>query len=617
MGKPDDESPEIPEENPAAKKAAPEPKPSSNSTATKAPAKKKRSNYAHDRRKARPKNIGRYKILEELGRGAMAYVYKAYDPEIDRFLAVKVLREELANDDDYRSGFLREAKLAGQLAHPGIVTVYDVGVADDKPYIAMELLDGIPLDKLLKKRSQLPLPFVVSIVIQIARALHYAHKQGVIHRDIKPGNIMCLADHKTFKITDFGIAQLDDSLSPKGKTPDKVLGTPEYMAPEQVLGQQADARSDLYALGILIFAMLTGSTPFRADDFGELFRQIVKDKAPSLNITGVHFPDEIQDIVRKLLQKQPDKRYQSAALLMRDLRDLVEVMERDDKENRRPGFVSLRIKWTLMMASLVASTMFVGLLVVYFQQYMAMRNMALDYGYSISRMIAFEVAEPLLLDDQVALETIVKDLKSNQEVEYVSIRNHENKIIASTSGNEKNKNFAAFPNAEVYDKSGAATFYSREISSDHQVFDIDSAITYQNRHLGNVWVTVSADKLVRSSKITLVIMIVLMIVTLIAVFSMTLAFARQISKQSKRIVMALDRVRNGQFNRRLTVEKNDEFGRINYTFNLMAETLEKRYEKSASRLSGDTENLRVKTMSGIDADVNDDDDATVVLEKDF
>ncbi len=564
---------------------------------------------------SRPKNIGRYKVIEELGRGAMAYVYKAYDPEIDRFLAVKVLREELANDEDYRSGFIHEAKLAGQLAHPGIVTVYDVGVADDKPYIAMELLDGIPMDELLKKRTRLPTNFVISILVQLTRALHYAHKQGVIHRDIKPGNIICLADNKTVKLTDFGIAQLDESLASVGKTQEKVLGTPEYMAPEQVLGQKLDARSDLYSLGTLLHTMLTGLTPFRADDYGELFRQIIKDKAPDLSVEGVTFPDELQDIVRKLLAKQPDKRYQNATELMRDIREMLEVLESNAKDQAKPGFVSLRLKWTLGMAGMVAITMLIGLVVVYYQQYHSMRNLAVDYGYSTSRLLAFEIAEPMLIQDHIAIEAIIDDLKKNKDLEYVSIRDSAGRIIASTLPKEIHQIFKPFANGELLDQSGGAKIFTREVTPEHRVLDIDSTITYQNKMLGSIWISVSADKLVQSTKLTLLIMIVLMMVTLIAVFSMTLAFARQISGQSKKLTMALERVRRGQFNRRLSVDRKDEFGQLSFTFNKMTEALEKRFENSNNRISGDTDQFLVTKPTGQELSAADKDDSTVILEK--
>ncbi len=562
---------------------------------------------------SKPKSIGRYKILEEIGRGAMAYVYKAYDPEIDRFLAVKVLREDLATNDDYRKGFIREAKFAGQLAHPNIVTVYDVGVADDKPYIAMELLDGVPLDELLKKRLRLPLKYVLGIVIQLSRALYYAHKQGVIHRDIKPGNIICLTDHKTFKLTDFGIAQLDESISTEDGYSDKVLGTPEYMPPEQILGHQIDARSDLYSLGVLIYTLLSGKTPFVADDYGELFKKIVKDKAPSLEVDNVTFHDEIKDIVRKLLQKQPEKRYQNAAQLMLDLKELIQIMEMEKKQKTTNNFTSLKLRWTLGMAGLVMSTMFIGLVVVYFQQFQSMRDMVIDNNRSFAKMIAFEIAEPLLTEDMVALNAIVADLKKNQELEYISIRNLKGIILASTVEQEKNKTFILNTNAEFMHESDGSSVYERKVNEEHRVFDIDSDIKYQDAYLGRVYLTFSADKLINTTRVTLFIMVALMLVTLVAVFSLSWIFAHKVSSQIRKVIQALERVRRGQLGRRLSIEKNDEFGRLNEAFNNMSESLELRFENKEQYLSEEMSHLNVSQVSASDNSLPVDEQETMVI----
>ncbi len=572
----------------------------------------------NNRRKPKPKSIGRYKIISELGRGAMAYVYKAYDPEIDRFLAVKVLREELAQDQDYRKGFIHEAKLAGQLAHPGIVTIYDVGVADDKPYIAMELLDGLPLDELLKNHQKLPLKMVLSILVQLTRALHYAHSAGVVHRDIKPGNIICLADNKNVKITDFGIAQLNDSLASTGKSQEKVLGTPEYMAPEQILGKKLDARSDLYSLGTLIQTMLTGSPPFKADDFGDLFKQIIQNKPPEISESGIKVPDELQDLIRKLLQKSPEKRYQNAYELMQDIRELSNVMGAQAKEKSRTGFVSLKLRWTLTMAAIVAITMMIGLVIVYYQQYVSLRTMAMDYGYSTAKLIAFEVAEPLLLEDNIALETIILDLKKNQDIEYISIRNLNNQVLASTNLAEVGLPFSAKTFYEFKNRvkeENDIIIDHRDVNSEHQVFDVDTSIQFNNTKIGNIQLSISVDQLMQSVKTTLAIMVVLMFITLFAVFSMTLAFARQISHQSTKITLALERVRRGQFNRRLSVEKNDEFGRIATAFNLMSESLEHKLEKKAKVLKGNASQLKAR-KPGTQQIKNKVDDETVVLKKD-
>ena len=186
--------------------------------------------------------IGRCRITGILGSGAMATVYKAHDPEIDRTIAIKVLKPELARNEDYRVRFIREAKGAGTLSHPNIVTVYDVGEQDGLPYITMEFVDGVTLAQWLERNPRLSVPQTVAIGAQLASALGFAHKKGIVHRDIKPGNIMLIGDAHTVKVTDFGICRIEGSEATQATRVGDVIGTPHYMSPEQVLGQPADSR---------------------------------------------------------------------------------------------------------------------------------------------------------------------------------------------------------------------------------------------------------------------------------------------------------------------------------------------------------------------------------------
>ncbi|MGB0496553.1 MAG: serine/threonine protein kinase, partial [Kangiellaceae bacterium] len=209
----------------------------------------------------KPRILGRYRILEEVGRGSTAFVYRAFDPQLDRFLAIKMLRPHLAQNKSFREAFVRESRLAAQLSHPNIVTIYDVGITDDIPYIAMEILEGITLEEILKSKNKLDLKTALNITGQMTLALDYAHQQGLVHKDIKPANILILRDKKTAKLTDFGIAQAIDNFNEgnnansknQGKVRrNKVIGTPEYMSPEQVVGHALDHRTDLYSTGVLL-----------------------------------------------------------------------------------------------------------------------------------------------------------------------------------------------------------------------------------------------------------------------------------------------------------------------------------------------------------------------------
>jgi hypothetical protein len=209
---------------------------------------------------------GRYQILERIGRGGMATVFKAHDPTIGRDVAIKFLPASLCEGEDYRARFLQEARAAGGLSHPNIVIVHDVGEIEGRPYMAMELLSGISLAEELETAKTIPVRDTVVMGIQLARALDYAHAKGIVHRDIKPANIMRLAGSKTIKVTDFGIAHMDNANADSLRTrAGDVLGTPQYMSPEQTRGEKLDGRSDLFSAGIVLYQMVVGHRPFRGD----------------------------------------------------------------------------------------------------------------------------------------------------------------------------------------------------------------------------------------------------------------------------------------------------------------------------------------------------------------
>ncbi len=213
-----------------------------------------------------PQKLGRYQVIEELGKGAMGLVYLGEDPIIGRQLALKTFRVGLSAKDaeleQFRARFLREAQSAGRLAHPNIVTIHDVVEEGGEFVIAMEYIKGTDLKHLMQRQDRLDLRFVVDIVAQISDGLDYAHSKGVVHRDIKPANIIITAE-KIAKITDFGIARVDQSnLTVEGQ----LLGTPNYMAPEQIQGEDVDHRADLFSLGVMLYELVTGKKPFAGEN---------------------------------------------------------------------------------------------------------------------------------------------------------------------------------------------------------------------------------------------------------------------------------------------------------------------------------------------------------------
>ena len=263
--------------------------------------------------------LGRYEIIRELGQGAMGVVYLGKDPKINREVAIKTLSYssvEAELFDEFRERFLREAEAAGRLAHPNIVTIYDVGEEHDMAYMAMELLKGSDLHGYCRKGSLMPVDQVLAILASVADALEYAHDNGVVHRDIKPDNIILLDDGQV-KVADFGIARV---MSASETQTGVLLGTPSYMSPEQVEGSKVDGRSDLFSLGIVMYEMLTGEKPFKGDNLANMMYSISNVAYTPAKKVAPKVPDCCSRIIKKLLIKDPQKRMAPAAAVAKKLR---------------------------------------------------------------------------------------------------------------------------------------------------------------------------------------------------------------------------------------------------------------------------------------------------------
>jgi len=276
-----------------------------------------------------PSNLGRYEILETLGRGAMGVVYLGRDPRIDRRVAIKVVRTEAIESRKRRREFLerffREAQAGGRLSHPNIVTIYD---ADEDPetgrsYIAMEYIEGVTLSAHLEERDRMPAKQEYRLMKQLLGALDYAHSHGTVHRDIKPANIL-LPEGGGLKVTDFGIARISSSdMTQSGQ----ILGTPGYMSPEQVQGKHVDGRSDLFSAAVVLYQVLTGRKPFVGDDFATTCYQILHaDPTPPSQLQS-DLPREMDAVLRKALAKKPEERYQTGEEFAADLKEAVEGRE--------------------------------------------------------------------------------------------------------------------------------------------------------------------------------------------------------------------------------------------------------------------------------------------------
>ena len=275
--------------------------------------------------------LGRYEVIGELGQGAMGVVYKAKDPLIDRVVAIKTINLGLAMDEkeEYEGRFYQEAKAAGRLNHPNIVTIYDVGKSGNVAYIAMEFLEGRELRDIMNERGMLPVDQVLDVVAQVALGLAYAHEHGIVHRDVKPSNIMLVRDGLV-KITDFGIARMASS-SVRTQT-GMVLGSPKYMSPEQVMGKEIDQRSDIFSLGVMLYEMLTGQAPFDGENVNAIMYQTLNVVPMPPNSLNPAVPEMVNFIVAKALTKGSEDRYQNAKDFAADLRTCRDTLPRSGQQ---------------------------------------------------------------------------------------------------------------------------------------------------------------------------------------------------------------------------------------------------------------------------------------------
>ncbi len=268
------------------------------------------------------KKIGKYEIQSILGKGAMGIVYKALDPDIDRQVAIKTIRFDLASEEtdneEIMQRFIREAQAAGKLTHPNIITIFDVGREKDLTYIVMQFIEGPSLQRLIAQGEKFTVPEVTKLMEQVCSGLDFAHQHGIVHRDIKPGNILLDKNRRPY-ICDFGVARVDTSTLTQSGT---AVGTPSYMSPEQVMGKKVDKRSDIFSVGCILYEFLTGRRPFEAESITTVIYKIINEQPPSLSEVKKGLPAGFEKVIGKALAKDPNDRYQNCNQLADDLRNL-------------------------------------------------------------------------------------------------------------------------------------------------------------------------------------------------------------------------------------------------------------------------------------------------------
>ena len=526
-----------------------------------------------------PTKIGRYEIECLVGEGAMAKVYRARDPEIDRVVAVKLLKDELCVDEDYVNRFLREAKAAGAISHPNIVTVFDVGRFGNAPYITMEFLDEKSLADALAEHEKLPIKRVVSIGIQLARALDLAHRRGIVHRDVKPGNILLMERGETVKITDFGIARLDRSEDLQKTHAGTVLGTPRYMSPEQAAGRAVDGRSDLFSLGVILYELLTGKKAFDSNNVATLLLQIMQKDPEPCRTLAPDVPASLQRIVSRLLQKRPEQRFQTGGQLAEALERERAAITAKEEETNRNKFIPLRVRWAISAGAALAMLFLVSLGIVYYVEQRVIRAQVIDSGAAIAKFIATETAIPVLSQNWVPLELFVKDASERGSFDYLAVTDHDHIVKAATSQDIVDKPFTPPPNASLIVKAVDFTASEVNLPGGKAAFLFDTPILFQKTEIGRIYVGINRagmDSVLRS---TLLLMSNIGILTVLSAVGMLYVFGGLLGRPMRLLSNAMRDLGQGDLDRRIAETRNDEFGQLFSAYNHMADEVQTRFAK--------------------------------------
>ncbi len=553
--------------------------------------------------------LGRYQIQKRVGEGAMADVYRAYDPSIDRTLAIKILKTELQYDADYAAFFLREAKSAGALSHPNIVTIYDAGNGESGPYIVMEYLDGETLDHALSSGRHFTPEEIISIGYQLADALSYAHAHGVIHRDIKPSNINLSKDGKSIKILDFGIARkgvtgplrgLTDTNTIQQSNLTSMVGTPRYMSPEQAKGDRVDGRSDLFSVGAVLYELVSGEKAFPSGSMDTLISQIVeKDVVPLQKVTP-NIPGGLQFIIAKLLAKKPERRFQSGRHLSEALQRELSELEMIKQEQPRRRYFPLPLRMSLLMSGIVGAVLLGSIWLVLTRQRAAMEDVAITSGAATVAFIAgnagLTAAEnaalpPTVAKDWSSIEAFVRVAAEDRNIAELVVVDVDGTIRAAKNEGLIGRRYTAPIGERLIRRQDNLAILEKRDARGAQQFRFIQPIWYADGVYGQVDALLRQNKLEAANKLTRALLTALAAITLTAVALTAAIVTGFLTRPLVRLKSAFDDVIRGNLDFRLSHTNRDEMGEVFDSFNRFANVMQDRLE-SARNVALETSQLR-------------------------
>lgn len=530
------------------------------------------------------KTLGRYTINGRLGEGGMADVYRAVDPSIGREVAIKVLKPEYARNAGLNVRFLREARAAGALSHPNIATIYEVGEDDGAAYIAMELVEGQPLDAHLQANGRMPYERVLLLGQQLAGALAYAHRTGVVHRDVKPSNILLSSDGSTAKLVDFGVARMDEG----GVDGDnehlartqfgQMIGTPRYMSPEQALSLPVDHRSDLFSLGIVLYEMVTGKAAFPGIGLATLAIQIAQERVEPIERSASDCPPGLRFIIDKLLAKKPEQRFADGDAVRRAI--MRELSATEEGAPVRRG-LSLRLKLPILLATVTLAVLALCGSMIVTREEQAFENMAATSGKTIANFVASNAGVvavdnaglPVDQQDWSALQAFVDSAIDDSEISDLTVVDANNVIRAASDPRRIGKVYVT-PANETRVAAANAVGVSYAAKSAGAGMRIVRPIQYAGASYGKVDVVVSTDALSAATNNTRFLLTMLSFVVMMTVIIVGYLSGAAVTRPLSRLRSALDEAATSRFALRISHRRGDEFGDAFDAFNRAAAAAE-------------------------------------------
>lgn len=547
--------------------------------------------------------LGRYELKELIGEGAMSQVYKAYDPALQRTLAIKVLKPDFAQDKERLSYFLNEVTISGKLNHPNIVQIFDVGEVGDVPFIVMEFVDCESLDEWLARQHEVPLETVIDIVEQLGSALEYAHSKGIVHRDLKPSNVLIESNGRV-RLTDFGVAYLHEQTDvqqvEEGET---IVGTPYYMSPEQLAGKTPDQRSDLYSLGVVMYQLVFGTLPFEASTIRDLFNLI---QTSDVNLHTSRCPHAVKKVIRRLLHKKATFRYSSAKELLKQLEALdLELANQASKWSER---ITATWLYTAVVAG-ACSVLLIGFLLFTLNDLSKNLTQVLsDYGSMLVQQTKEQVDEALLLNDSLALAVSAERIASNEQVNYLYITDHSGTIKASSDTQSIGTIYRAPAELQPLTEHQGSRVSQLPPSANNgeRVYNFKAPILFNEKIIGSVVMGLSAGSIDDVWWRTTSVLVCFILLVCVSISALVFFICRFFTGEFKHLGRAMQSLYVGNYFTRLPVSKIDEVGYAKRQFNELAEQMETFIKES----DPDIEQAQLS-----ESEIETDDNKTVVIRK--